>query len=77
MRTERLLLCAIWNVPFAHLVAFDADRASYADAVQLAYDGARAFHDGTWIMFEPTDDSQFDDNLRMLAIKRRPNRKQR
>lgn len=57
--------------------AFEADRASYAEAVQLAYDGARTYHDGKWIMFEPTDDSQFDDYLRLLAIKRRPNRKQR
>lgn len=57
--------------------AFEAHRASYSEAVQLAYDGARTFHDGKWIMFEPTDDSQFDDYLRLLAIKRRPNRKQR
>ncbi len=77
LRSLRLWLRMMHDGVLDPVVAFDADRASYADAVQLAYDGARAFHDGTWIMFEPTDDSQFDDNLRMLAIKRRPNRKQR
>ena len=34
-------------------------------------------HDGKWIMFEPTDESLFDDFMRLLAIKRRPNRKSR
>lgn len=56
---------------------FEADRASYSEAIRSAYDDAKTFHDGKWIMFEPTDDSQFDDYMRLLAIKRRPNRKQR
>ncbi len=56
---------------------FEEDRASYSEAIRSAYDDAKTFHDGKWIMFEPTDDSQFDDYMRLLAIKRRPNRKQR
>lgn len=54
---------------------FESDRESYSEAVQKVYDNARTYHDGKWMMFEPTDDSQFDDYLRLLAIKRRPNRK--
>lgn len=53
---------------------FESDRESYSEAVQKVYDDARTYHDGKWIMFEPIDDSQFDDYLRLLAIKRRPNR---
>lgn len=56
---------------------FEEDRASYSEAIRSAYDDAKTFHDGKWIMFEPTDDLQFDDYMRLLAIKRRPNRKQR
>ncbi len=54
---------------------FEEDRASYSEAIRSAYDDAKTFHDGKWIMFEPADDSQFDDYMRLLAIKRRPNRK--
>lgn len=54
---------------------FEAQRGSYTEAVQEAYDNARTYHDGKWIMFEPSDASQFDDYLSLLAIKRRPNRK--
>lgn len=41
-------------------VKFEADRDSFSKAVQHAYDDARTYHDGKWIMFEPTDDSHFD-----------------
>lgn len=54
---------------------FEAQRDSYTETVQEAYDNARTYHDGKWIMFEPCDASQFDDYLSLLAIKRRPNRK--
>lgn len=53
---------------------FEADRDSFSKAVQQAYDNARTYHDGKWIMFESTDDSHFGDYMRLLAIKRRPNK---
>ena len=43
--------------------------------VILGKDGAQTYHDGKWIMFEPTDTSLFGDFIRLLGIKRRPNRK--
>ena len=33
------------------------------------------YRDGKWVMFEPTDTSEFDDYMKLLAIKRKPNRK--
>lgn len=54
---------------------FEADRENYTEEVQTLYDGAQTYHDGKWIMFEPTDTSLFGDFIRLLGIKRRPNRK--
>ena len=33
------------------------------------------YRDGKWVMFEPTDTYEFDDYMKLLAIKRKPNRK--
>lgn len=54
---------------------FEDIRATLSDTVCRKYDEAQTYHDGKWIMFEPTDTSEFDDYLRLLAIKRKPNRK--
>ena len=54
---------------------FEADRENYTEEVQALYDGAQTYYDGKWIMFEPTDTSLFGDFIRLLGIKRRPNRK--
>lgn len=54
---------------------FEKDRDSYAKEVRRIYDEAQTYHDGKWMMFEPTDTSLFDDFLRLLALKRKPNRK--
>ena len=47
----------------------------YAPEVQTIYDETPTYHDGKWLMFEPADTSLFEDFLRLLAIKRKPNRK--
>lgn len=54
---------------------FEADRNCYSKEAQDIYDRAQTYHDGKWIMFEPSDDSLFDDFIRLLAIKRKPDRK--
>ena len=54
---------------------FEKDKESYSDEIQKYYDNAQIYHDGKWIMFEPKDTSLFDDFIRLLAIKRKPNRK--
>lgn len=53
---------------------FENDRASYSQEVQNVYDEAQTYHDGKWLMFEPRDASLFDDFVRILSIKRRPNK---
>lgn len=55
---------------------FEAERMSYAKEVQQVYDEATTYHDGKWLMFAPTDTSLFDDLVKLLGIKRKPNRKQ-
>ncbi len=54
---------------------FEKDRKNYGEEVQRIYDETQTYHDGKWMMFEPTDTSLFDDFVRLLRIKRKPNRK--
>ena len=50
-------------------------RDTLSEAVCRRYDEAKTYHDGKWVMFEPTDTTELDDYLQLLAIKRKPNRK--
>ena len=54
---------------------FENERETYSEEVQSIYEGAKTYHDGKWMMFTPTDTSLFDDFIRLLRIKRKPNRK--
>ena len=54
---------------------FEAIRDDFSDTVCRRYDEATTYHDGKWIMFEPTNTAEFDDYMKLLAIKRKPNRK--
>lgn len=54
---------------------FEATKDTYASEIQKTYDEAKTFRDGKWIMFEPVDDSLFDDFMKLLNIKRKPNKK--
>ena len=63
-------------------VAWDIERTKFEDirttlsnAVCRQYDEAKIYHDGKWVMFEPTDTAVLDDYIKLLAIKRKPNRK--
>ena len=53
---------------------FEDGRDHYAPEVQNIYDDTPTYHDGKWLMFEPEDTSLFDDFIRLLGIKRKPNR---
>ena len=44
-------------------------------AIDEKYDEAKTYHDGKWVMFEPINTTEFDDYIKLLAIKRKPNRK--
>lgn len=54
---------------------FETAKEHYAPEVQNIYDETLTYHDGKWLMFEPTDTSLFGDFIRLLTIKRKPNRK--
>ena len=54
---------------------FEDIRDSLSNAVCRQYDESKTYHDGKWIMFEPTNTAEFDDYMKLLAIKRKPNRK--
>lgn len=54
---------------------FEEARENYSESVQKIYDEAKTYHDGKWVMFEPVDTTMFSDFEKMLAIKRKPNRK--
>lgn len=54
---------------------FENVRNEYSSKVQNIYDETKIYHDGKWLMFEPTDDVMFDDFMKLLSIKRKPNRK--
>ncbi|MCD7877912.1 MAG: DUF3788 domain-containing protein [Cloacibacillus porcorum] len=53
---------------------FESERETFSQKTREMYDGAKTYHDGKWMMFEPADESLFPDLIRLLRIKRRPNR---
>ena len=54
---------------------FEACRDSYSKETQKVYPEPQTYRDGKWIMFEPKDTSLFDDFIKILSIKRKPNKK--
>lgn len=56
---------------------FEATREGHSKEVQEIYDKAQTYHDGKWMMFEPMDISLFDDFIKLLHIKRKPNQSRR
>ena len=56
-------------------IKFEDSRNEYSKVIQNTYDETKTYHDGKWLMFEPTDNILFDDFMKLLSIKRRPNRK--
>ena len=55
---------------------FEESRESFSAEVQKIYDESKTYHDGKWVMFYPGDESLFSDFMRLLAIKRKPNKNQ-
>lgn len=60
-KAERAKVEAIWE--------------SLSPAVRAQYEAAQTYHDGKWVMFYPASADSFDEYLRLLALKRKPNRK--
>ena len=54
---------------------FEDVRDTLSNAVCQQYDEAQTYHDGKWVTFNPINTSEFDDYMKTLAIKRKPNKK--
>jgi len=54
---------------------FDEQREIFGEVVCKVYDETDTYHDGKWLGFDVCDESLIDDIVRLLPIKRRPNRK--
>jgi len=54
---------------------FDQQRETFSEVVCKKFDEAETLHDGKWLGFEVHDESLIDDIIRLLCIKRKPNRK--
>lgn len=52
--------------------AFDAQRKEFSGFVTKAYDAAKTYHDGKWILFDVTSAGQIDDIKKLAFIKRKP-----
>ena len=59
----------------AERLAFETGKDTYPEEIQSVYEAAQTYHDGKWLLFTPTDTSPFEDFVRLLRIKRKPNRK--
>lgn len=54
---------------------FEESRTNYSKEVQQIYDETHTYHDGKWLMFKPNDTTLFKDFIKLLSIKRKPNKK--
>ena len=54
---------------------FEDMRHTLSDTVCKQYDEAETYRDGKWVMFKPTNTAEFPDYMKLLGIKRKPNRK--
>ena len=54
---------------------FEQHRKEFSEIVQKEYDAAETLHDGKWMGFDVYDETHLDDIIKMLSIKRKPNRK--
>ena len=79
------ILCSLYAKSncFGFMIIFGKDertkfediRDTLSKSVCKKYDEAKTYHDGKWVMFEPMDTAEFDDYMKLLAVKRKPNRK--
>jgi hypothetical protein len=55
--------------------AFEQQRGEFSSYIQGYYDNSRVYHDGKWMFIDVTNMEQAEEIIRMLHIKKKPNRK--
>ena len=55
--------------------AFEAAQDTYPQDIVDIYHASRTYHDGKWMSFAVREDTEVEPFLRLLAIKKKPNRK--
>ncbi|MCL2275637.1 MAG: DUF3788 domain-containing protein [Defluviitaleaceae bacterium] len=73
LRDGHFLVCVVLGK--TEREKFDARRNDFSETVCKEYDATEALHDGKWLGFTVKDDSLHDDFIRLMHIKRKPNRK--
>ena len=76
IREGYFLICVVLGK--AEREKFDAQRTDFGQAVCTVYDSAEVLHDGKWLGFEVHGEDDLpliDDIVKLLYIKRKPNRK--
>lgn len=56
-------------------VKFEEAGAGFSEAIRKLYDETHTYHDGKWLGIDVYDTSPVDDIIKLLNIKRKPNRK--
>lgn len=56
-------------------IKFEQERDKYSIKVQFIYDEAKTYHDGKWMMFDLKNKEDIPELIKLLAIKRKPNKK--
>lgn len=54
---------------------FEEERSRFSSELQEKYDEPEVYHDGKWLTFDVEDDRLFDEIVKLLMIKKSPNRK--
>ncbi len=54
---------------------FETRQAEFPEHIIEFYNKCKTYHDGKWMFFEVYDDRDFDSLIKLLEIKRKPNRK--
>lgn len=53
----------------------ESKRGVFSESLLVLYDETKTYHDGKWLWIPIDESLEFDDIVKLLKIKRRPNRK--
>ncbi len=54
---------------------FEANRLNFSQYLCQIFDNTKQYHDGRWLLIRVEDEQYYDQLLKMIAIKKKPNRK--